>query len=155
MPTAQITEFLDANHIGYSTIPHPPTYTALETAESAHVPGNELAKTVLVTIDGRLAMAVVPAGRMVDVELLAQVAGAKRVRVADEREFRSAFPDCEVGAMPPLGNLYHLDVYADSELSEDLEIAFNAGTHTELIRMPFADFDRVVSPTVADISRPR
>lgn len=153
MPVQKLKRFLDDHDIKFVSLSHSQAFTAQEVAASAHIPGKELAKTVMVKLDGTLAMAVVPAPAQVDLELLCQVAGAETAELADEEEFRERFPDCEVGAMPPFGNLWDLEVYSDQELAEDREIAFNAGSHTELVRLPYEDFDRLVDPAVAGIAR--
>src|SRR5690606_21159845 len=111
------------------------TFTSQETAASAHVPGRELAKTVIVRLDGRLAMAVLPATERLDLELLRTETGAAEARLADEDEFRGRFSECELGAMPPFGNLFDMDVYVENALEDDERIAFNAGTHSEIMRM--------------------
>ena len=149
MPARCLKEFLDAMGVQYITIPHRPTYTAMEVAESAHVAGREMAKTVIVDLDGRLAMAVLPATHHVSLERLGRSLGAQRVGIAREGEFRSGFPGCEVGAMPPFGNLFDMEVLVDPRLAEDEEIAFNAGTHTEVVRMAYRDFERLVHPRTA------
>jgi Ala-tRNA(Pro) deacylase len=148
MPVRRLKEFLDKQHVVYTTMRHATAYTASETAEAAHVPGRELAKTVMVKLDGKMAMAVLPASCKVDLDLLGELAACERVELATEREFRDEFPYCDVGAMPPFGNLYGLPVFVASRLAEDDEIAFSAGTHAELIRMKFDDFERLVKPTV-------
>ena len=152
MPVPKIKEFLDSQGIKYVTISHSPAYTANEIAASAHVPGKEMAKTVMVRIDGKLAMAVVPASQRVHLGRLKEAAGAGKVELASEQDFKDAFPDCELCAMPPFGNLYGMDVYVAKALAEDAAIAFNAGSHTELIRLAFADFQRLVQPKVAEVS---
>ena len=146
MPVKKLQEFLDNHHVKYVTIRHSPAYTAQEIAASAHIPGKAVAKTVMVELDGRLAMAVLPASSQVDFERLKNAAGVSHAELASEPEFRDRFPDCEVGAMPPFGNLYGLEVFVAERLTEDEEIAFNAGTHTELIRMAYRDFDRLAQP---------
>lgn len=155
MPIKALKEFLDSSKVKYVTIQHSPAYTAQEIAASAHVPGKELAKTVMVKLDGRMAMAVLPASYKVDFSLLKSVSGAKKVALAEESEFQAMFPNCEVGAMPPFGNLYGFDVYVAESLAEDKEIAFNAGSHTELIRLDYADFERLVKPKVVKFSEKR
>jgi Ala-tRNA(Pro) deacylase len=114
----------------------------------AHVSGKEFAKTVIIHLDNQLAMAVLPANRRVAVQELRELTGCDRVRFATEEEFQGLFPDCEIGAMPPFGNLYGMEVYVAPELTGDPEIAFNAGTHTEVMRMPYGDFERIVHPHV-------
>lgn len=148
MPATKLKRFLDEQGIAYQCIEHYPAYTAQETAAEAHIPGREVAKTVMVTLDGELAMVVLPANRMLSLELLERATGARTAEVASEVEFESRFPDCEPGAMPPFGNLYGLRVFVDESLAADEHIAFNAGTHRELVQMGYADFARLVTPTV-------
>jgi len=152
MPVQKLKQFLDDNGVRYVTIQHSPTFTAQEIAASAHIPGKELAKTVMVKIDGKMAMAVLPASFKVDMEKLKVATEAGTVELAGEQEFKDMFPACEIGAMPPFGNLYAMDVFAAEVLAEDEEIAFNAGSHTELIRLAYADFERLVQPKVVKIS---
>lgn len=154
MPVKRLKEFLDSRQIKYVVINHSLAYTAQEIAASAHIPGNRLAKTVMVKIDGKMAMAVLPGSEKVDLGSLKQAAGAKAVELASELEFKDRFPECEIGAMPPFGNLYGMQVFASRNLAAD-EIAFNAGSHTELIRMSYKDFESLVQPTIADVSRTR
>ena len=152
MPVKQLKEFLDQNQVKYVSVSHSVAYTAQEIAASAHVKGKELAKTVIVKVDGKMAMAVLPASFQVDLEQLRHAAEASRVEIAGESEFKGLFPQCEVGAMPPFGNLYGMDVYSARELAEDDEIAFNAGTHTELVKLAYADFERLVNPRVVEFA---
>ena len=146
MATANLTELLDREGIKYITIQHSRAYTAQEVAAAAHVSGKEMAKTVVTKIDGKPALVVLPAGEKVDFDQIRANTGAHDVELATEQEFATLFPGCELGAMPPFGNLYGLDTYVTRSLADDDEIAFNAGTHTELIRMPYRDFERVVHP---------
>ena len=152
MPVKRLKEFLDSNNIQYVTISHSPAYTAQAIAASAHVSGKELAKTVMVKVDGKMAMAVLPASYQVDFALMKEAVGAKQLELATEAEFKDLFSECEVGAMPPFGNLYHMQVFAAAKLAEDDEIAFNAGSHTELIKLAYQDFERLVQPTVVKFS---
>ena len=152
MPINRLKEFLDAHGIKYVVISHSVAYTAQGIAALAHIPGKELAKTVIVKIGGVFAMAVVPASRQVDFVLLRAAAHTNDVRLASELEFKGRFPDCEPGAMPPFGNLYEMGVFADEVLSHDQEIAFNAGSHRELIRLAWGDFERLVQPTVVRLT---
>jgi Ala-tRNA(Pro) deacylase len=152
MPVKKLREFLDRHQVKYVTISHSQAFTAQQVAASAHIPGREMAKTVMVKLDGKMAMAVLPASFQVDFDLLKEATGAGRVELAEEKEFKGLFPKCEVGAMPPFGNLYDMDVYVAESLTEDEEIAFNAGSHTELIRMAYNDFERLVQPTVMAFS---
>ena len=152
MPVKKLKEFLDKNKVKYVSMSHSTAYTAQEIAASAHIPGKELAKTVVVKLDGKMAMAVLPASYRIDFDLLKRASGANEATLAGEREFKDTFPGCEVGAMPPFGNLYDMDVYVAESLAEDEEIAFNAGSHTELIRLPYEDFERLVKPIVVKFS---
>ncbi|MEN6620900.1 MAG: YbaK/EbsC family protein [Smithella sp.] len=152
MPSKKIKKFLDDQSVKYVTISHSLTYTAQEIAESAHIHGKELAKTIIVLIDGKMAMAVLPAMYTIDFEYFRKETGAKTVQLASEEQFKNAFPDCEVGAMPPFGNLYGMNVYVDDHLIKDKEIAFNAGTHFELIRMSYEDFAKLVNPIVIKLT---
>ncbi|MDX9754048.1 MAG: YbaK/EbsC family protein [bacterium] len=153
MPAVRTKEFLQRHHIAYTTIPHPPAYTAQEIAAEAHIPGKEMAKTVMVKLDGKLAMLVLPATTKIDFNRLKQCTGAQEVELARESEFLPLFPDCETGAMPPFGDLYGVDVMVADRLAEDEEIAFNAGTHRELIRMSYQDFCNLVHPTILHFSK--
>lgn len=152
MPAKKLKKYLDDNKVEYVTISHSPAYTAQRIAELTHIPGKELAKTVIVKTDDKFAMAVLPASRRVDLDYLKRGADAKEVEIATEAEFKSLFPDCEVGAMPPFGNLYDLDVYVAEQLTDDEEIAFNAGSHTELVRMAYKDFENLVKPKVISLT---
>ncbi|MCE5267703.1 MAG: YbaK/EbsC family protein [Planctomycetaceae bacterium] len=152
MPVKKLKEFLDSNEVKYISINHSAAYTAQEIAASAHVRGKDLAKTVIVTLDGKMAMAVLPASRKVSFDLLREASDADNVQLASERAFCDMFPGCEIGAMPPFGNLYGMEVYVSNLLAEDKEIAFNAGSHTELIRLGFNDFQRLVKPKMAKVA---
>lgn len=155
MPLSKLREFLDSQHIRYLVISHSLAYTAQGIAALTHVSGKKLAKTVIVKIDGILAMAVVPASVHVDLDRLRTLTGAQTVELATEREFKDAFPDCETGAMPPFGNLYDMSVYADASLAENKEITFSAGTHRELVRMGWDDMVRLVNPMVDNLTHHR
>ncbi len=152
MPTKKLKAFLDSHQIKYVTCTHSQAFTAQEIAATAHIPGKEMAKTVMVKIDDDMAMVVLPATDDVDLWLLRDATGAEHVKLANEREFKNLFPDCEIGAMPPFGNLYDMPVYVAASLAEDEEIAFNAGTHTELIKLPYHDFERLVQPKVLELT---
>ena len=147
MPVQKLKDYLDEHDVQYVTISHSPAYTAQRIAELTRIPGKELAKTVIVKVDGELAMVVLPAAEHVRMEQLRKTLGAQQVELANEDEFKKAFPDCETGAMPPFGNLYGMNVFVSQALREDDEIAFSAGSHSELIRLPYADYERLVHPT--------
>jgi Ala-tRNA(Pro) deacylase len=152
MALNQLKDFLDRHQTKYVTISHSLAYTAQGVAALTHIPGKELAKTVIVKLDGKLAMAVVPASLRVDLALLKVAAGANTAELAGEEEFRDKFPGCETGAMPPFGNLYDMAVFADQHLAQDKEIAFNAGSHRELVRLAWEDFAELVKPRVAGLA---
>jgi Ala-tRNA(Pro) deacylase len=152
MSLTRLKEFLDKNNVKYVTISHSLAYTAQGIAALTHTPGQELAKTVMLRIDGKLAMAIVPASAHVGLTLLKAAVGAKTVDLAAEADFKNSFPDCETGAMPPFGNLYDIPVFADESLSRDPEIAFNAGTHRELMRLAWNDFQTLVNPRLIRIA---
>ncbi len=152
MPVKKLKKFLDDHQVKYIVISHSKAYTAQQIAASAHISGKELAKTVMVKINDDMAMTVLPASYKVDFNLLREVTGAGKVGLATEEEFRYMFPECEVGAMPPFGNLYNMNVFVAESLAEDEEIAFSAGSHTELIRLAYKDFERLVNPIVLKFS---
>jgi Ala-tRNA(Pro) deacylase len=151
MPVRKLKEFLDSNDVKYTTISHSIAFTAQEIAARTHIHGKELAKTVIVKAGEKMLMAVLPASYRIDLNLLSQVA-ASPVQIAQEEEFQSKFSNCELGAMPPFGNLYDMEVFVDGSLAEDEEIAFNAGTHNELVRMVYRDFERLAKPTKASFA---
>lgn len=155
MPIAKLRKYLDDNRIRYVVISHSTAYTAQDAAQASHIPGKEIAKTVMVNVDGedgRMAMVVLPATSKIDFGLLKEATGADAIELATEDEFKDVFPDCEIGAMPPFGNLYNIPVYVAQRLTEDEEIAFNAGNHRELIKMRYKDFERLVHPKVLDLT---
>ncbi|HEY2586865.1 MAG TPA: YbaK/EbsC family protein [Tepidisphaeraceae bacterium] len=151
MATRRIQEFLDGNKVRYVLISHSPAYTASQVAESVHIPGRSLAKVVVVVVEGRLAMAVVPATCEVDMSRLQVVTGSAGVRLADEAEFAHRFEGCQVGAEPPFGNLFGMETYVEGTLANEPCITFNAGTHTDVIVMDFVDFQRLARPILARI----
>ncbi len=152
MALARLVDYLDSNHVQYVVITHSPAFTAQCIAGLTHIPGRELAKAVMVWMDGRLAMAVLPATCRLDLAALRKAARAEMVILASEEEFFDKFPECETGAMPPFGNLYGMMTYADEALARDREVAFNAGTHRELIRMSWEDYARLAEPMVLRIA---
>jgi Ala-tRNA(Pro) deacylase len=146
MHGSRLKDFLDRENIKYVTIAHSPAFTAQEIAEKTHIPGKELAKTVVVKIDGKMSMVVTPASEHVKLKKLKEALGAAEVELASENEFKDSFPDCETGAMPPFGNLYDMKVFVSPALREDEQIAFNAGSHSELVQLPYTEFERLVEP---------
>ena len=149
----ELEAYLRENKVPFQVQHHAVAYTAQEVAAAEHVPGRMMAKVVMLLGDGNLAMFVLPAPARVDQEKAASVLGAKEVRLAHEEEFADRFPGCEVGAMPPFGNLYDVPVYADRSIAEDETIVFDAGTHTDTMSMKYADFERLAKPAVAEFAR--
>jgi Ala-tRNA(Pro) deacylase len=149
----RLEDYLRENGVPFEVQHHPRAITAQEVAASEHVPGKMLAKVVMVSADGEMAMLSLPAPYQVDLEKAGKMLGAEEARLAQEEEFEGAFPDCEVGAMPPFGNLYGLPVYVEEALVEDETIFFRAGTHTDTMSVGYADFERLVEPTVGEFAR--
>lgn len=152
MPVKILKDFLDKSNVKYVSVTHSKAFTSSEVAASAHVSGIEFAKTVMINVNGTMAMAVIPSSYQIDFELLKTALNNSNVRLASENEFKNRFPDCELGAMPPFGNLYNLPVYMAESLTKNIEISFNAGTHTELIRMKLHDYMRLVNPEILKFS---
>lgn len=152
MPTPRLQEFLNRNRVRFESVAHIPSVTAQETAQVTHTRGKEFAKTIVVDVDGRLAMVVLPAHKKINLGRLQRAIGATHVEIADEEQFHTAFPECEIGAMPPFGNLYDMEVFVADILAEDDRIAFNAGSHTEAIRMSYEDFEKLVKPVPVRIT---
>lgn len=148
MPAKKLREFLDSKGVKYESVSHSPAYSAQRVAASAHISGKDLAKTVIVRIDGEFAMAVLPASCRVHLGHLKSALSASHAELATEAEVEKLFRDCEKGAVPPFGNLYDLDVYVAEQLTRDEEIVFSAGTHKELMRTSYKDFARLVEPKV-------
>jgi Ala-tRNA(Pro) deacylase len=152
MATRRIREFLAGNKTAYQTIHHTCAYTAQEVAEASHVPGQYMAKVVVVWLDKKLALVVVPATRIVDLAKLRKDTGAANVRLAEESEFRDRFSECQLGTVPPFGNLFGLETFMDEQLTICEQIAFNAGTHQDVIILGYRDFIRLVRPRIVDVA---
>lgn len=152
MPARRLKQFLDDKNVRYLVITHSPAYTAQEIAAAAHLPGRELAKAVVVHLDDEPALAVVPATKQIDFAKLRKASGARKASLATENDFDKMFPGCELGAMPPFGCLYDLPTYADRSLEQDEVVAFNAGTHSELIQLTFDDYRQLAEPNVVEIT---
>ena len=152
MPIRTLDELLDSRNIPFRSYNHPPTYTAQETAEVLHVTGYEVAKSVVLKVDNRFVITVLPACQRVDLESFRQKMGAKTVELATENELQSIAPMCDRGSIPPIGNLFGLPVYVSTSLAEDEVISFSGGTHTEDIRMSFRDFEWLVQPQLMDFT---
>lgn len=149
----RLEEYLDAEHVPYDVHPHQTAYGAQQMAESEHIPGKLVAKVVMVLADGKQVMLVLPGSARLDLDKAQAALRVADMRLAEEHEFAATFPDCEVGAMPPFGNLYGLPVYVDKTLAEDESILFPVGSYTEAMRVAYADFARVVKPVLADLRR--
>jgi Ala-tRNA(Pro) deacylase len=152
---AKLKTYLDDQHIRYVVTTHSPAFTSQEIAARAHIPGKQLVKCVMVNGDGRHYMVAMTANQKLNLDWLKGALGLRTVRLENEEDFRPLFADCEVGAMPPFGNLYGIPVVVDAELYEDDEIAFNGGNHTSVVRMSFDDFDRLVQPRKAVVALPQ
>jgi Ala-tRNA(Pro) deacylase len=148
----KLREFLDSKQVAYEVLSHRQAFTAQEIAEAQHVSGRELAKVVMLRAGADLMMLVLPAAYRVDLELARQAVGHADAALATEEQFKDLFPQCEPGAMPPFGNLYGLRVYVDQTLTRDTEIVFNAGSHTQTVRMKYADFAKLVQPKIASFA---
>ena len=146
MATQSVKKILTDKGIPFTTIQHTPSYTAQETAQSAHVHGHQLVKSVIVKIDGTMVMAVMPAPFHISLDNLKDSLGASEVTLASESEFADMFPGCEVGAMPPFGNLFAMPVYLAQEFDDNRDVVFNAGKYTELIRTSYDDFLELIAP---------
>ncbi len=149
--SSKVKEYLDKEGVKYEVAEHPLAYTATEIAGSQHVPGKQMIKSVIVKCDGEFVMCVLPAIHLIDFEKLKVTTGAKDLKLADEHDIAKLFPDYEIGAEPPFGQLYGLKVFADKLLEEDSEIVFNAGTHTDVVKIKFEDFKRLTNPVIAEI----
>ncbi len=149
----ELEAYLRESKVPFQVQHHAVAYTAQEVAAAEHIPGRMLAKVVMVLGDGKLAMFVLPAPARVDLERVAAVLCVKEARLANEEQFADRFPGCEIGAMPPFGNLYDLPLYADKSLAEDETIVFEAGTHTDTMSMKYADYERLAQPKAAEFAR--
>lgn len=150
MPVKALKKFLDENHVKYVSLAHSPAYTAQEVAHCAHVCGKTLAKTVIVLMDDKMAMVVMPATSRIRWDRFMKAMGTDFIELADEDDFRDQFPDCEIGAMPPFGNLYGLPIYMDETLTQADEISFSSGTHSEVLKMAMKDYLKLVRPVTLD-----
>jgi len=150
-----VIDYLKRNGVPYEIIEHAPAYSAHEVAVAVHVPDKDLAKTLIIHADETYYMMVMPADHRLDEHRVQHLIKAKHLHLAHEEDLKPLFPDCELGAMPPFGNLYALQVYVDKSLSNDDEIVFNACSHTKSIRLKMNDYLRLVNPIVAEFSRSR
>lgn len=151
MPLAKLMNYLDEHDKKYVVVKHSPAFTAQEVAASAHIPGKDMVKTVIVKVDGDMKMVVLPSTHNVDFDSIKETLGAGEVELASEDEFESMFPDCELGAMPPFGHLYDMQTLVAEALTKDEEIAFNAGTHKELVKMSYRDYEELAKPHILPV----
>lgn len=151
MAVSRLTHYLDEHGIKYVSVRHSPAFTAAEVAVSAHVPARSFAKTIVIKVEDVPAMLVLPASRRILIHELREMLETEHVKLATERELREMFPDCELGAMPPVGPIYGLTVHVAAALTQEKQITFNAGTHTETITMAYADFEKLVHPAIIDM----
>lgn len=150
MALSKLKDYLEDHKVKYVSINHSPAYTAQEIAQAAHITGQEMVKTVIIKVDGQMKMVVLPATEKIDFDALKDIIHANKVELASEYEFNTRFPDCELGAMPPVGDLFGMDVLMAKSLTSKDQIAFNAGTHTELIKLSAKDFKELVHPEIVD-----
>lgn len=151
MPLKKLIDYLDDHGKKYVVVKHSPAFTAQEVAASAHIPGKEMVKTVMVKADGDMKMVVLPSTHNVDFEAIKDALNVDEVELATESEFENMFPDCELGAMPPFGNFYDMETLVAEVLTEDEEIAFNAGTHKEVVKMNYKDFEELTKPKILPV----
>ena len=151
MPISKLTDYLDKKGKKYIVMKHSEAFTAQEVAASAHIPGKDMVKTVMVKADGDIKMVVLPSTHDVDFDSVKEALDADEVELASEEEFEALFPDCELGAMPPFGNFYDIDTLVAESLTEDSEIAFNAGTHKEVVKMAYSDYEELVKPQILPV----
>lgn len=148
----KLKELFDETKVSYEVYNHPLAYTAQEIAQRQHFSGNEMAKIVMLKVDGKLVMAVVTGNQKVDLATVRASLAAYEVSLATEDEFYSKFPGCEIGAMPPFGNLFGLPVYVDPAVTKDEAIYFNAGNHVQTVRIRYTDFEKLVNPQVVRLT---
>ena len=147
----QLIDCLNENKAQYEVLHHPEAVTAQRLAQAEHVKGRHHAKVVILKSGEQYLMAVLPADHQIDLEKVGKVIG-NTASLAKEPEFKSLFPDCAIGAMPPFGNLYGLPTYVDKHLAEQDYIVFEAGTHTDAIKMSYSAYEKIVKPEVKDLA---
>lgn len=150
--TRRLKELFDREKISYEVYNHPLAYTAQEIAQRQHFSGDQMAKVVMLQVDGQLVMAVITGNQKIHLPTVCESLAARDARLATEDEFTSRFPECEIGAMPPFGNLFDLPVYVDPQVAEDESIYLNAGNHAQTVRIRYKDFVRVVEPRVVRLT---
>jgi Ala-tRNA(Pro) deacylase len=153
MIVQRLLDYLEQTHTYYSTVKHKAAYTALTSAKSAHISGTEMVKSILVKLDGNYTLAVLPSTSKIDFKKLKEITGSHIATLADEEDLESIFPDCTTGAMPPLGNLYHIPVISDSLITRKQDLFFEAGSHREIMKMHISDYLKLTHPKIASIHR--
>lgn len=148
----KVLEFLDNASVKYEVSQHRPTFTAQQMAAEEHVPGMQVAKPVVIKADDQFYLCVLPACCKIDLDALKSQLGASQLDLADETEMVVLFPDCEVGAEPPLGRLYGLTTLMDKTLETDDFIVFQAGTHANAVKMEMAEYKKLISPRLLSFS---
>ena len=154
MISTRLREYLDNAGVTYTGHPHRPAYTSQEIAQSVHVPGGEMIKSVILKADDKLVMVALSANDAANLDILREEIGCGKLRLASETEFSDAFPTCKPGAIPPFGNIFDLPSYCEASLSRNREIEFNAGSHDETIRMRFDDYKRLATPKMIHFAQP-
>jgi Ala-tRNA(Pro) deacylase len=147
---ARLIEFLNQSKVRYEVLHHPEAFTAQELAAIEHVKGRSHAKVVMVKADGEVLMAVLPADLRVDLEKLEKAPDARR-RWRRKRSSGRCSPIARWARCRRLAELYGVAGYLDASLSEAGKIVFEAGTHSDAIKMRYADYERVAKLTVADL----
>ncbi|MDD5073456.1 MAG: YbaK/EbsC family protein [Candidatus Omnitrophica bacterium] len=150
---AKLKKYLDSNKVKYKALKHKLAYTAQEIAAAQEVPGKQVVKSVLVKAGDRFVLAVLPAIHLIDAKKLKAVLKCKSIKIATEKDIKKVIPDYKPGAMPPFGNLFGLETCADKMLKEDVEIVFNGGTHTDTVKMKYADFEKLAKPKISDFGK--
>ncbi len=148
----QVTDFLKKSKVKYKLTKHEPSYTAQNLAAAEHEPGRFVAKPVIVKADGKFVMCVLAAPHKIDFKALKKQLGAKSVKLAEEKDIGELFPDCELGAEPPFGNLYDLPTVMDKSLEADDHIAFQAGSYEKAVRMTMKDYRKLAEPEVFEFT---
>ncbi|HEY1406739.1 MAG TPA: YbaK/EbsC family protein [Spirochaetota bacterium] len=148
MLSQKMLDYLRRNKIDYEIVDHPKSFSAQRTAQVSHFPGRMVAKPVILQVDGSLKMIVMPADENIDIMHLMEIFNTRNIHLAREKDFSDIFPECEIGGMPPMGNLYGMDVYVAQDLAKDDTIVFNGGDHRELIKMAYKDYERLVNPRI-------
>jgi Ala-tRNA(Pro) deacylase len=154
MPT-KLVEFLETHHLKYETIAHSETQTSLATVNWINCDAAQLAKIIVCEIDNyRTSLFLLPAAEVMDLKELKKNINAKKINILPETKLEEIFNDCEIGAQPTYGSLYNLPTFLPEHSDKNKDIYFNAGTHTDVLRVPYSEFDDVEQPYITNFSRP-